>query len=598
MLSPTDEIKAKLDIVDVVGEYVALKQLGDNWKARCPFHNEKTPSFMVSRQKQIWHCFGCHEGGDVLSFVQKIEGLDFPDTLRLLAKKAGIVLPSHNPQANTQRSRILDVLKTVTELYHQSLRKSPTAQKARDYVASRGLDDLTVDAWQLGFAPDSWEIVSQTLKAKGFNDQELFLAGLTIKKDKGSGYYDRFRDRLMIPIRDHNGYVVGFSARTLDPEAKEAKYINTSQTLVFNKSQILFGLDVARQNIRQQKQAIIVEGNLDVISAHQFGANNVVATCGTALTAEHVLLIKRYTNNVVLCFDPDSAGQIAAERGAAVALSAGLNVSVMVLPDGLDPDAFIRQKGLESWQTSVKQAQAVMQYHFDQVLKNLNVTDPQAKKQAAANLLGKISTLVDGVEQSHWLNVLSDKLNVPENVLREELAKQKKSPRPSTAPTTTTSVVVKTPVVDLASQHLMSLLVRYPSNLPYVIEHITPEMLPDTGLRDLYIEIVLWYNQAAQNLTDINQEFEIFVDSQPAARLQALTTLRLLADQLYEKLTDEQSRSELRDLVSRRKRQHLNQVLGQLAEQIKQAEAGHAREEVEHLSQQFSQLTDQLARLS
>ncbi|MEK7139605.1 MAG: DNA primase, partial [Patescibacteria group bacterium] len=338
MSAPTEEIKAKIDVVDLVGEYVKLTPGGANWKGRCPFHAEKTPSFMVSRDKQIWHCFGCSEGGDIFTFIQKIEGLDFPDALRLLANRAGVAIKQEDPSIASQRTRLLNLNNLAAQYFHRVLRDSQLARGAREYLVKRGVDDLTVDNWQLGYAPDSWDTTSKFLASKGYSEHEIFLAGLSIRREKASGFYDRFRNRLVFPIRDVHGHVIAFSCRALDPESTEAKYINTSQTPLFNKGQVLFGLDQAKTASRESKYVVVVEGNLDVITSHQFGVTPVVATCGTALTEEHVNLIKRYAPTVILSFDQDAAGQKAAERGVAIALRGGLAVKLLTMPSGEDPD--------------------------------------------------------------------------------------------------------------------------------------------------------------------------------------------------------------------------------------------------------------------
>ncbi|MFA6551593.1 MAG: DNA primase, partial [Patescibacteria group bacterium] len=313
-----DEIKSRLDLVEVIREYVQLKAVGVNFQARCPFHREKTPSFVVSPERQIWKCFGCGKGGDVFSFIMEMEGLSFIEALRELAPKAGIELKRHNPQEISKRNRLLDIMELAVKYYHKLLIEAPSAKPALAYLKNRGLSDDMIEKWQIGYSPESWDSILNFLKAGGYSEQEIFLSGLTVKKENANSYYDRFRGRIMFPINDYNGSPVAFSAR-VSPEREAAekmgKYINSPQTPIYDKSRILFGLDKAKQFIRENEAAIIVEGQMDAISSHQAGVKNVVASSGTAFSAEQIKLIKRYTDNILFSFDSDAAGELATNRG-------------------------------------------------------------------------------------------------------------------------------------------------------------------------------------------------------------------------------------------------------------------------------------------
>ena len=272
MLNPSDEIKSKLDIVDVIREYIQLKAAGLNFRANCPFHREKTPSFMVSPEKQIWHCFGCGKGGDVISFVMEIEGLSFIEALRMLAKKAGVVLKKSDPVLASKRNTLLDILELSAKYYHKVLTDSQAAETARQYLRDRALTDDTIEKWQIGYSPDTWDSLTNFLKSRGFGENEIFLSGLSVKKEKAPGFYDRFRGRIMFPINDINGNVVGFTARVRkekEEEEKMGKYINTPATMIYDKSKILFGLDKAKMSIKAEDAVILVEGQMDAITAEQ-----------------------------------------------------------------------------------------------------------------------------------------------------------------------------------------------------------------------------------------------------------------------------------------------------------------------------------------
>jgi DNA primase len=313
MPTPVEDIKARIDIVDFINESVPLRQAGTNWKGKCPFHNEKTPSFMVSRDRGSWHCFGCSKGGDIFTFIQEQEGLDFPEALRLLAKRAGVELREYNKEEQTQRTKVLDVLRWVSRYYQEVFRKAADAEPARAYLKQRQVNEESLEDFGVGYAPAAWDTTYQALKKKGFSDDDIFQAGLTIKKDRGAGYYDRFRNRIMFPIQDVNGTVVGFSGRVLDALVDPngpvpAKYINSPQTIVYDKGHVLYGLDKAKQEMKRAGRAVLVEGQMDCLMSHQAGVKYVVATSGTALTADQVGLLRRYTTNLVLAFDQDVAG--------------------------------------------------------------------------------------------------------------------------------------------------------------------------------------------------------------------------------------------------------------------------------------------------
>jgi DNA primase len=385
MANPVEEIKERLSIIDVIQEYVPLKKLGNSYKARCPFHNEKTPSFTASEEKQFFHCFGCGKGGDIFTFVQEIEGVEFVEALRMLAKKANIELTPINKQEQNERTRLLDCVDEAASFY-QSTFNSPAGERARTYIAGRGLDAETIATFQVGYSPDAWDGVLQHLKKKGFTEKEMERAGLILRSPKTGGYYDRFRNRVMFPIYNTHGNVIGFGGRTLESDAKEAKYINSPQTELYNKSAVIYGLHAAKKFIQKMDAAVIVEGYMDVITAHQAKFRNVVAASGTALTPDQIRLLKRVTQNVILSFDADTAGLSAAWRGMQIAIQEGMNIKVLVLPSGKDPDELIR-KDPHAFRDAAVAAKPFMDYAFDVVLKPLDLSNVQHKKKAAKEFL-------------------------------------------------------------------------------------------------------------------------------------------------------------------------------------------------------------------
>ena len=423
--SSTDEIKAKLSIEEVVGSYVQLSRSGRNLKACCPFHNEKTPSFMVSPERQSWHCFGCGEGGDIFGFVMKMEGVDFVDALKLLADKAGVQLKKVSYENKGEKSNILDIIETSKKFYRECL-KIKTGTKAYEYLTGRGISDEMIQKYELGYAPDSWNLLSDYLKKKGFKDQDILNSGMTVKNEKGR-VYDRFRGRIMFPVNNVAGQTVGYSSRVM-PGGDEAtaKYINTPETSVYNKGRILYGLDKAKIFIRQKDACVMVEGNVDVIASFQAGVNNVVATSGTALTVDQLRIIKRYTNNIIFSFDMDSAGVKAANRGIEMALQEEMNVSVIRVPDGKDPADCVKHDP-ETWRKAAEKPIKVMDYYFESVLAAHDKNDVEGKKKIAQELLNDISKVANKIEQGFYVQKLSAEIGVDDNILMDILEEAKRN---------------------------------------------------------------------------------------------------------------------------------------------------------------------------
>jgi len=302
--SPIEEIKSKLDIAEVIGSYIKLTKAGINYKALCPFHGEKTPSLFVSPSRQIWHCFGCSEGHSIFDFVMKIEGIEFGDALRILAQKAGVELKPLKPELRTKRQRFYEICELAVKFYQKQLEKSLKGKEAKKYLLKRGINEESIEKWRLGWAPEAWQGLSDFLSSQGYSKQEIEKTGLAIKSEKGS-YFDRFRSRIMFPVFDLNSQVIGFGGRVLKKEKEVSKYMNTPNSLLYDKSRILYGLDRSKVGIRKNDSCMLVEGYIDVILAHQANMENVVATSGTALTPFHLTILKRYSKNLSLAFDMD-----------------------------------------------------------------------------------------------------------------------------------------------------------------------------------------------------------------------------------------------------------------------------------------------------
>ena len=341
-MSDIDEIKTRLNIVDIVSERLTLKKTGRNFKALCPFHAEKTPSFIVSPDRQTFHCFGCGKGGDILTFVMEFDHVDFTEALETLAERAGVKLerrPADTPEAKLKQ-KLLEINHLASEYYHYLLVKHAVGEKARDYLKHRGVTDKSIKTFSLWYSPNDWDGLLTYLRKKGYEEKLIETGGLVIRGNRG--YYDRFRGRVMFALKDHRGNVVGFSGRVLDPEAQEAKYINTSETPVYTKGKVLYALDVTREAIQKANEAVLMEGELDVISSFQSGIGNVVAIKGSAVTEDHARLLRRFCERLIFALDSDIAGDAAARRGIEIAEKVGFDMRVATMPAGKDPDEAAR----------------------------------------------------------------------------------------------------------------------------------------------------------------------------------------------------------------------------------------------------------------
>ena len=412
-----EQIKGRLSIVDVVGSYIKLEKAGGNFRAVCPFHAERTPSFFVSPVRDSYHCFGCNRGGDIFSFVEEIEGIDFKGALKVLADKAGVTLLEVNPALRSEKEQLYEILEEATKLFQWNLIKN---KEALSYLYGRGVTADTLKQFRIGFAPESWSFVRDALAAKGFKEQEMEKAGLIIKSPKG--YYDRFRSRIMFPLADSAGRVVGFSGRIFgDEENKMGKYINSPETILFSKSQLLYGYDKAKSEIRKQNACILVEGQMDLLMAHQVGFPNTVAVSGTALTDSHVRMIKRLANTLIIAFDADPAGNSASGKGALTGMSLGMDVKVVPMPQGLDP-ADVIAKNLDLWKKNLKEAKHIVHFYLD-VLEEKHLESREFRVAVGKLVLPFIKQMGNKIEQAHFVEEVAKRLSIPQEPIWAELEK-------------------------------------------------------------------------------------------------------------------------------------------------------------------------------
>ncbi len=593
-----DEVKQRLDIVDVVSDYVTLHKSGRNFKALCPFHTEKTPSFFVFPERQSWRCFGsCASGGDIFAFVMKKEGIDFGEALRLLAQRAGVTLAPKGKERAEEGERFYHINEAAALYYHNLLLKAKGAEIARSHLERRGVSAEMVQVFQLGFSPDSWDALLKHLVNGGYGEDELLAAGLVMERE-GGGRRDLFRNRLIFPIRNEQGRVVGFGGRALDETL--LKYLNSPQTAVFDKSGVLYGLDRAKGAIRGQGLAIIVEGYMDVIAAHQFGMTNVVASMGTSVTPRQIDLIRRLAANLTLALDADAAGDGATLRGLEIArkafsqrltsmsdwlggtskLRGGLKITL--LPRGKDPDEVLRESP-EEWQRLVEEALPLADYFFEAVTSRLDLTREEDRALAAERLLPFISEMEDGVERELYLKRLAGLVGVDEKTLQTRAAELRptKGERAKRVVSLPPSQLLRHPV----EEYCLSLLLQHPQ-LRAIGEQFSAEDFEGTENRELFLA---WRDspdeETLRQILDVNlrEHFESLMNRElPPASERELETA--LVDHLR-RLREERLR-------------RLKVVEGVLiSEAESEGDKNVIKEQVETLLQSGLEVTAQLKRL-
>jgi len=506
-----DDVKQRLDIVQVVSESVKLQKAGRNYKAVCPFHSEKDPSFFVFPDKQSWHCFGaCGTGGDIFSFIMKKEGVDFSQALRLLANKAGVQLVNEaTPQRqaqNKERELLVEVNETAAAYFHHILLNSSAAETAKSYITRRGLSIETVKDFQVGYAPEGWDTLKQYLTGKGYPETELLNTGLLVERESKTNY-DRFRNRLMFPIRNIQGKVTGFGGRALDDSLP--KYLNSPQTAAFDKSGSLYGIERAKASIKDKSQAIIVEGYVDVLVAHQYGYRNVVASMGTAMTDKQLTILKGLTRNLILALDADAAGEEAVSRSGEmidkmlpvppsfygwVKYEDAYNaeVRIMILPSGKDPDEVIIENSSQ-WQEMITNARPMVDFIFERAIAKIDQTSAREKSLVVERLMPLLAEMKDPVRQGHYLERLARLLKIDEHFITDTLRKFKAAERRRKGKTTLNSFTPATITMASSSpleQYCLALLFQYPE-LKSESTELSPEHFENTENRELFTK---WSN--------------------------------------------------------------------------------------------------------
>ncbi len=431
MSSSVDKIKERISIVDVISSYIKIEQSGKNFKARCPFHNEKTPSFFISPDRGTYYCFGCGEKGDIFSFVEKFEGTDFFGSLKLLAEKAGVVLDSRKEEKVDDKKNIyFEILEEATKFFEAGIEKMP---EARSYLINRGLNDLSIKSFRIGYVKDEWRSLSEYLKNKGYKIEDIETVGLI--KRSTNGFYDRFRSRIMFPISDSSGRIIAFSGRIFNKDDKEeAKYLNSPDTPLFNKSNVLFGIDKAKSAIRTRGYSIVVEGQMDLILSHQAGFTNTVAVSGTAFTdsiidnenkINNLGLIRRISPKIIFAYDGDSAGIRAVSRSSMIALSLDMQVKVAVLPEGKDPADIIRENQ-KNWEDIIKNSKDIITFHVDRIC-NSTPDIRQRGKMIREVIFPFLSVVKSSIDRSSYITLINSKTGIPSNAIIEDFSSYERS---------------------------------------------------------------------------------------------------------------------------------------------------------------------------
>lgn len=565
-MDAVSEVKAKLSIEDVISEYVQLKRAGRNLKGLSPFSNEKTPSFMVSPEKQIWHDFSSGKGGDMFSFIQEVEGLDFRGSLELLARKAGVDLEQFKGTGRSnskEKERLYEVLELAARFYQAQLRGSKTALEY--LLKKRAFTKDTVVLFRLGYSPNTGDALYKFLKQKGFSEEEMAKAGLVTKRYRGPG--DMFRGRVMVPLHDASGRVVGFTARLLIDDPDAPKYINTPATLLYDKGRQVYGLHLAKDSIRKSGFAVVVEGNLDVIASHQAGVNNVVAAAGTALTENHLKDLSRFAGDIRFAFDSDRAGMNATERAIPLAQKVGVNVSIISIPDGKDPDELIK-KDPKLWLEAIDKHQYAVDWLIDRYRGLLDLESGRGKREFTDVVLQIIRRLADKVEQDHYVNELAGIIGVTPEAVRAKLSETPKNQQARLKKPQAESAPESKEVIEQrkTEQHLLSLLLMQP-RLRTEAVHLTPDMFTSEPARQLF-EFLQQHPDFIGNKTEAETLHSI-VDYVKIATLQF--------DELYRSLEYTELHYEVTRLQERLVAQYVKHQKQTIAQKLEAADDDEAR---------------------
>ncbi len=587
-MDQVSEIRNKIDIVSLIQEYIPLKKMGRNFKANCPFHGEKTPSFVVSSERQIWHCFGCGKGGDAYTFLMEYEHMEFPEALRILADKAGVTLINQHfdTGVSSKKERLYGLNRLACEFYHYLLTKHQLGKNALQYVTDkRHIKQQTIETFQIGFAPSGNSLVTYLMKKKGYTADELFDAGLATRR--GSLLVDFFQNRLMFPLFDHRDNIVGFSGRIMHDSDKTSKYINTRETLLYHKGMTFFGVPTAKEAMKKEGKAYLMEGEFDVISSFQEGFTNAIAVKGTAVTEDQVSLLARFVQKVVLCFDMDKAGQEAMKKSLGLLEKKGLSIGVLVLTTGKDPDEAVQQNKAE-FTRAMKKDVPVYDYLLESMTKIYDPRSVEGKKKLGQELLPLIAAIDNEIVKEHYLTKLGEVLSTSVDILLREIDRTQKQ-----AIAQRQVIVTKEhkPRQEVLEEYLVALLLQAEK----------PQMLLEKiqSFSDTYLWVTPSLQKIFVALSAFTRKMEVFTPKGFASVLPSeltsgfdtcfLLPLPPLSDE--EKYAEEVTRvaQDLREMSIR-------EQMKKISEAIKEKEKSSTPEEIEKLQQEFSSLLSQLSQ--
>ena len=577
MSSNVEQIKERLGIVEVVGSYVKLEKAGSNYKARCPFHNEKTPSFFVSPSRGSYYCFGCNAKGDIFSFVEQFEGLDFVGALKVLAQRAGVELVRENPQVKNEKDRLYRVLESATEFFEKSL---AVDMEAKSYLAKRGVKDVTIKEWRLGFAPDSWRALHDELIKRGFSTAEMQSAGLVKKTDANAqsarasgGFYDVFRGRIMFPIFDSSERVIGFSGRLLPrlDDGKMGKYINSPETILFNKSRVLYGLHKAKFDIRKRDYSIVVEGQMDLIMSHQVGFTNTVAVSGTALSEDRTAgdavtnlgFLTRLSQNIILAFDSDEAGFKASARNGKTALSLGMDVKVAKMTAGKDPAEIILRNPSE-WTAIIKNTKHIIDFSLETLLEK-KFDQRALGKEIQTLVLPYVRALQSAIDQSHFIAKISNATGIKEDALWTELQKISVADNKEVPPTPRGGVGGQSPSFSKFSWK--NSIERKILSILYWQDSKTEPLIPPATIREGLKKII--GQKRFDEVTSVSGPIKSDLIFEAETSYEDASNIHRELDELFLNLEEETLRDELTDVLQKLHKAEENKASGEIANILK-----------------------------
>jgi len=612
-MQPSEEIKEKINVVDLIGEQVVLKKAGVNYRGLCPFHHEKSPSFIVSPVKQIWHCFGCGLGGDIFEFVKQTEAVEFREALEILAARAGVELKRHEgpSYAPDKKKTLYDINNWAALYYAKILAESNSAGPARDYLQGRGLKPETIKTWQIGWAPEGYHAFEEFIVKKGYTKQEASDAGLLVKKDLPAGrqaaeYFDRFHARVMFPLFDMHGRVVGFCGRILDTAplrqgsgGPAAKYVNSPETLIYSKSRLIYGLNFAKTEIRKKDAVVVVEGNVDVITCHEAGYRNVVGSSGTAFTASQLENLNRFTENISFALDADEAGLAATRRAVDMALAQGFNVKIISIPKSLakDPDELIR-KDPKLWEQQLQQAQNFLDFYFERVFATMDLQSNTGKKQAVRELVPLLSLLPDSIDRVHYAQKLAGAVGVDNKVIIDLLNKQLQQNQPRPAKGEASALAKPAPrknKQELLEARVLGLLLKFPEEFAEEYRLLTISDFSVPAYQEIFRAI-------GEEITSHRFQLENILANYPKLASQIDLLVFALENEiaLTPGLPTGQAGWNLEGLkknfLSRFRFESIRRRMFALTAQIRSAEAAGQTEQVKNLSLEFNHLSIELSK--